>query len=235
MARPTAPGSESRPDHPWWVGLASRLLNGLLNLLWLSWRVRVEVGGEHLEEVVRSGRPVIFAFWHNRLAVCGMTLCKRVIPRGRPVALLTSLSRDGELAARMAGARGYDSVRGSSSRGGLASLRKLHRKLRGGSSVATAPDGPRGPACQAQPGTVMLAKLAGAPIVPLGHAASRAWRLRSWDRLVIPKPFARVAVAVGEPLAVPARLEDGDLAELSAELQRRLDELLALAEELAGG
>ncbi len=227
---PGAAAGAERPRHPWWMGLASKLLNGVLNLLWLTWRVRIGTGAEHLERIVAGDRPVIFAFWHNRLVVCGMTICKRVIPRGRPVALLTSLSRDGELAARMAGARGYGSVRGSSSRGGLTSMRRLHRTLRGGSSVATAPDGPRGPACEAQPGTVMLAKMAGAPIVPLAYAASRAWRLRSWDRLVIPKPFARSVVTLGEPLEVPADLSREGLGKLAGDLERQLDRLVALAE-----
>jgi lysophospholipid acyltransferase (LPLAT)-like uncharacterized protein len=122
-------------------------------------------------------------------------------------------------------------VRGSSSRGGLAGLLRLYRTIaREGCSVATAPDGPRGPAQVVQPGTVMLARLAGVPIVPLTYAPSRGWRLRSWDRLVVPRPFSRSVVAVGEPLEVAADLPDDELAQVSAELGRRLDELVREAE-----
>ena len=104
--------------------------------------------------------------------------------------------------------------------------------MRAGSSTATAPDGPRGPAHVVQPGTVMLAKLAGAPIVPLAYAASRCWRVRAWDRLVVPKPFARAVVTVGAPIEVPAGTPNDGLAEISAELERSLNELVEQAEEL---
>jgi lysophospholipid acyltransferase (LPLAT)-like uncharacterized protein len=78
----------------------------------------------------------------------------------------------------------------------------------------------------------MLAKLAGVPIVPLAYAASRTWRVRSWDRLVIPRPFSRAVVTVGAPLEVAADLSDSELAELSSDLKRRLDDLVEEAEEL---
>ena len=230
MARPPAAGPDSRPRHPWWIGPAARTLSWLLALLLATCRVRIGAGAEHLAELMASQRPVIFAFWHNRMVICGELIHRRVIRRGRPVALLTSLSRDGELAARLGLAMGYQVIRGSTSRGGLGSLLRLHRAIRDGSSAATAPDGPRGPAGRCQPGTVMLAKLAGAPIVPLAYAASRRWRLRSWDRLVVPKPFSRAVVTIGEPLEVPADLSDEELATVSTDLQGRLDELVSRAE-----
>lgn len=195
-------------------------------------RVRVGEGAEHLDRLAASDEPVIFAFWHNRMVICGEWIQRRMIRERRPVALLTSLSRDGELAARMARMRGYQIIRGSTSRGGLGSLRRLYRAIRAGSSAATAPDGPRGPAQAVQLGTLVLARLAGAPIVPMAYAASRAWRLRSWDRLVVPKPFSRAVLTVGEPIPVAAELDDDELAEAAATLERRLNELVARAREL---
>ncbi len=224
--------SGSPPRYPWWLGLAARVGILFLDLLIPTLRWRVGAGGEHLDRVAASERPVIFAFWHNRLVVCGEWIQRHLISARRPVALLTSLSRDGELAARMSGIRGYRSIRGSSSRGGLASLRAMQRAVRSGASVATAPDGPRGPSQVAQPGAVMLAKLTGAPIVPVAYAASRTWRLRSWDRLVVPRPFSRVVVTAGEPMEVPRKLSHEELAAVTAELERRLNELVARAREL---
>ena len=234
MARPSAPAPETRPPYPWWLGLVARIGILVLDLLMPTLRLRVGAGREHLDRVADSDRPVIFAFWHNRLVICGEWIQRNMISERRPVALLTSLSRDGELAARMSGIRGYRSVRGSSSRGGLGSLRSLHRAIRSGASTATAPDGPRGPSQVAQPGTVMLAKLSGAPIVPLAYAASRCWRLRSWDRLVVPKPFSRVVVTAGEPIEVPGKLSHDELAAATAELERRLNELVEQAETALG-
>ena len=239
MARPPASevgerkeSAEVRPRYPWWLGLAARFGILILDLLMPTLRLRVGAGGEHLDRVAASDRAVIFVFWHNRLVVCGEWIQRRLISDRRPVALLTSLSRDGELAARMSGIRGYRSIRGSSSRGGLAGLRRLHRAIRSGCSAATAPDGPRGPSQVVQPGTVMLARLSGAPIVPLAYAASRCWRLRSWDRLVVPKPFSRVVLTAGEPIELPRELSGDGLAGATAELERRLNELVARAEEL---
>ena len=230
MARPSAPGPENRPKYPWWLGLVSRIGILVLDLLMPTLRVRLGAGGEHVERLAGSG-PVIFAFWHNRLVICGEWIQRNLISEQRPVALLTSWSRDGEIAARMSGIRGYRNIRGSSSRGGLGSLRSLHRAIRSGASAATAPDGPRGPSQVAQPGTIMLAKLSGVPIVPLAYAASRTWRLRSWDRLVV-KPFARAVVTVGEPMEVPKNLSHDQLAELTADLERRLNGLVAQAREM---
>ena len=225
------PDTASPPVHPWWIGLASRLLSWLLVLLRATWRVRFGTGSEHLDRLLATERPIIFAFWHNRLVVCDI-LRNRTIDRGRPVVLLTSLSRDGELAARAAGFRGYRIIRGSTSRGGLASLLRLRRAMRAGASAALAPDGPRGPACEVQPGTLVLAQRADAPIMPLAYAANRYWRVRSWDRLVVPKPFARLVVSIGEPVELTVDLSDDDLRAASADLQRQLNELVSRAEEL---
>jgi lysophospholipid acyltransferase (LPLAT)-like uncharacterized protein len=204
-----------------------------MTLLMASCRIRVGAGAEELEHVLDSDRPAVLAFWHGRMVVCGHLIYRRIIRRGGAVALLTSLSRDGELAAALGRARNYRTVRGSTSRGGLSGMLRLYRAVaRDGCSVAIAPDGPRGPALECQPGTVMLARLAGAPIIPLAYAASRSWRLRSWDRLVVPRPFARVVVTVGEPLEVPAEAADEELARLSTTLKHRLDELVGQAEEL---
>ena len=227
------PGSDTRPRYPWWIGLAARALSWLMALLIATCRVRVGAGAEHLERLIASDRPVVLAFWHHHMVICGDLIHRRLIRGGRPVALLTSLSRDGEIAARMARARGYRVIRGSTSRGGLGSLLRLHRAIRrDGWSAATAPDGPRGPSRVCQPGTVMLAKLAGAPVVPLAYAASRSWRVRSWDRLVIPRPFCRVVVTLGAPIEVAADLSEEGLAAVSGSLGRRLDELVAQAEAL---
>ncbi len=214
------------------MAVAAFVLLRVIMLWGRTLRFAAVVGAERLEPLIASGEPVIFAFWHNRLYVCGLYLRRLTRERGLELATLASHSRDGELVTRMALAEGFRVVRGSTSRGGLGGLLQLYRKLaRERVSVITAPDGPRGPAYRAQPGTAMLARSSGAPIVPLAYAAERPWRLRSWDRLILPRPFSRVAVAVGEPLAVAADLPDAGLAAESERLGRRLDSLVEAAEE----
>jgi len=174
-----------------WVALVG------VRLLARTWRV--EVRGPSTPPGV-SG-PVVFAFWHGRLYPCAHHLAVTLARRGVPLAAFVSLSRDGEITARMARGLGLRVERGSTSRAGLEGLRRLHRAMvREGVSVLTAPDGPRGPAHRAQPGAVILAQTARAPLVPMAAAAASAWRLGSWDRLIVPKPFTRVVVVFGEPL-----------------------------------
>jgi lysophospholipid acyltransferase (LPLAT)-like uncharacterized protein len=113
-----------------------------------------------------------------------------------------SRSRDGELVARWIRRFGLEPVRGSSTRGGGEALRLLTRALRSGHEVVVVPDGPKGPREVLKPGVIALARLTGAPIVPMALGASREWRLRSWDEFRIPKPFARCVMRFGEPIYV---------------------------------
>ena len=142
------------------------------------------------------GRQVILAVWHGQLLPA---LC---FHRGQPITLLVSAHRDGEYLARAAGSWGFGTVRGSSTRRGVSGLRALVRALRAGRDAAITPDGPRGPARQVKPGVLAAAQLTGAPIVPVGAAATQVWKLASWDRFEVPRPLARVAVTYGAPVAV---------------------------------
>jgi hypothetical protein len=142
--------------------------------------------------------PIIYAVWHGRVL-----LLPRLYGR-RGCRVLTSRSRDGEVVARWMGRFGLVPVRGSSSRGGGEALRRLARVLREGGEVVVVPDGPTGPREVLKAGVIALARLSGAPIVPMAVGASREWRLGSWDEFRIPRPFARCVVRFGEPIRVPA-------------------------------
>jgi lysophospholipid acyltransferase (LPLAT)-like uncharacterized protein len=171
----------------------------LLRLLVATWRVRVV--GE--VELLEGDEPAIFAFWHTNLVPCGIALRRRRLLEGRPVAALMSRSADGELLARAGSSFGFAAVRGSTSRGALAGIRGLYRALvRERSSVVITPDGPRGPAGEVKPGVAELARLTGAPIVPMAASAGSAWVASSWDRMLVPKPFAGITVICGAPLRI---------------------------------
>jgi hypothetical protein len=179
--------------------VAAALVRGLGRTL----RVSV-IGAEHVRELWHSPQPIIYAAWHGQLLMLPFVneRLRRTLG-ARPVHVLASRSRDGELLARFAARFGFPSVRGSSSRGGAEALRALARALRDGHDVAIAPDGPRGPRGQAQPGAVSLSALSGAPLVPVAFAAHPAWRLATWDAFEVPWPFGRGAVVFGPPIATP--------------------------------
>ncbi|CAN5693435.1 lysophospholipid acyltransferase family protein [soil metagenome] len=190
--------------------------------------VRFEVENTASYERFRNeGRPVIFVLWHSRLLPLGY------VHRGQGVYGLASLSADGEYIARVLQHWGMPMVRGSSSRGGDTAFREMVRVVRAGHSMSITPDGPRGPREQLTPGVLQLAQLTGAPLIPVSAAANSAWYFNSWDRFLVPRPFARVPVGYGEPLKVPRVATATDVDELALELQRRLDAVTADVERRA--
>ena len=167
-----------------------------VRMLALTLRVRREEAT--VTSFWREGTPTIYAVWHGRI------LLLPYLYGWLSAHVLASRSNDGELVSRFVKSFGLEPVRGSSSRGGAEALRLLARSLRQGHDAVVVPDGPRGPRETVKPGLVALARLSGAPIVPIALGASRAWRLRTWDEFTIPKPFARCVVRFGEPIRVLA-------------------------------
>jgi hypothetical protein len=192
-------------------------------------RVRAS-GVEPLRPLWRARRPLIYAVWHGRILIVPWLNARlREREGARCVRVLASRSRDGELVAAFVRRFGLDVVRGSSSRGGAAALRALARAVRAGEDVAVVPDGPRGPACRLQAGIIALAAATGAPIVPLGVAARPARRLASWDRFMVPAPFARCAVVFGAALDVR---RDADRETQRARVERALQDVTDAADRL---
>ena len=190
------------------------------------WR---RTGLEHLDAVTRSGRPPIMAFWHGRI------LPATVYFRRRGIVVITSENFDGEWIAGIIERFGYGTARGSTSRGGRRALVQLVRDLEAGKPAGFTLDGPRGPARVAQPGAIWLAKATGNPVVPFHLEADRFWTTNSWDRTQIPKPFATVAIAVGEPLEVSADAGDEGLEAARRDLEARLQALEARALQMISG
>jgi lysophospholipid acyltransferase (LPLAT)-like uncharacterized protein len=169
----------------------------LLRLLGRTWRIE-RLGLEHYEHRREVGPPTIFAFWH------GAILPMLWVHRGVGAYVLISRHADGEIITRITEAFGYRSVRGSSRRGGATALREIDRLLSRGQEVAFTPDGPRGPRHSFAQGALVAAHRNGARLLLMGAEIDRAWRLKSWDRFVIPKPFARITVRYAPPVPVPA-------------------------------
>ena len=189
-------------------------------------------GAEALEPLWAERRPLIYAVWHGRILMVPWLNVRLRRTRGARLArVLASRSRDGELVARWVQRFGLAVVRGSSSRGGAQALRALAAAVRAGEDVAVVPDGPRGPAERVQPGVVVLAALTGAPVVPFGFSARPARRLHSWDRFMVPLPFARAAVVFGAA-AVVSREADRETARI--DLERTLQEVTERADRLVG-
>lgn len=190
---------------------------GYVSLVGVTSRLRVH-GREHLRQAEAAG-AFIYAFWHQRQVFFTWT------HRGSLATVLVSRSRDGEMIARTMTLSGINAARGSSSRGGAAAAKELIEELAAGRRVGITPDGPKGPARKVKPGVVALARLSGAPILPLACATSRRLVLRkSWDKFHVPLPFSK-AVVVHEPLirVGPGDEDAAKTAELEAALNRAVD------------
>lgn len=210
------------------------LLKGLLFLLYSTYRID-KIRGRDVEDRVLGYRGRVYApcFWHQQMIVCGRVL-RGWTRRGFTACYIISASVDGEIAARVARSWGAEVIRGSATSAGALVLRDAHEMMKRGVSMATAPDGPLGPRFQFNPGTILIARIGRAPLVPIACAADRAWYLRSWDRFMIPKPFARIALAIGDPVEVPPQLSREELDRFRARMQASIDALVAECRERLG-
>ncbi|MES1953641.1 lysophospholipid acyltransferase family protein [Salinisphaera hydrothermalis] len=208
------------------IAVAAPVLRLLARALLGTCRLASVRGVHHLDALIESQRSALLCCWHQRLPYCvGWLLSAR--SRGLVPGFLVSPSRDGELIAAVVGGLGASVIRGSANRTGARAFRDMYATLKAGVSPIIAADGPHGPASHAKPGTPMLAQMTKAPMLPVSFAADRYWQLKSWDRMIIPKPFARVWVVIGEPLAC----ERGDTPDaVASTLGERLDAITAEAD-----
>lgn len=201
-------------------GLAAKAAGLLLDGLLAT--VRYEVRGfERHRALLEEGRAVVYVMWHGRL----LPLAHNRRDEGN--VCLVSRSRDGEYLMRLLRHWGFGAVRGSSSRGGSAALREMVRLARRGRSLCVTPDGPRGPREKIKPGALLAAQVAGLPVVPCASGTRRAFWIEGWDRFLVPKPFARVRIAYGEPVTIPRGAGRAELDAIAAEIERELGRLMA--------
>ncbi len=209
---------------PWIIRAGMRFIGAFTRI------VKIE-GKETLDTILKEKKPVIFSFWHNRIFFSSHFLHVRVFQKGLHLTVLISQSKDGEFIARVVKGWGGDTARGSTSRGGKEALHAIFAAVKKNSAIATTPDGPRGPQYIFQPGTMVVAQMTGLPIVTVTFAAEPAWVLKSWDRFVIPKPFSRIVVAIGEPIYVPRKLEEPEKEVWRGKLENAMMENLQTAED----
>ncbi|HIJ38100.1 MAG TPA: lysophospholipid acyltransferase family protein, partial [Rhodospirillaceae bacterium] len=165
-----------------------------------------------------QNKPFILAFWHGRILM--MPFCWR---RERPINMLISQHRDGQIIARTVSHFGIDTIAGSSSRGGFSALRSMLKNLKAGRCVGITPDGPRGPRMTASEGIVQLAKISGTPIIPCTFSSRWRFVLGSWDRFILALPFSRGEIRWGQPITVPGDANPALLEELRATIEQQLN------------
>ncbi len=172
---------------------------GFIIIKFLGWTMRFEQKGE-VEAASRfdkEGRPALGVFWHGHMLMMVMS------PFRENAFVMVSRHRDGELISRIIRLFGVRSFRGSTTRGGFSALKEGLRILKRGYKVVLTPDGPRGPRYTVQMGVIEMARLSGAPVVPIAFSSTKKKVFSSWDRFIFPYPFSKGVFYYGTPLWVP--------------------------------
>ena len=202
----------------------------LIKLFWRTCRVVRVVGDEHTAQALAQTPSVIPVYWHQHQLFCAKYLLEQQ-SRGLKLGFLISPSVDGEIGVMIVSRFGGHSIRGSASHTGARALRDYYDALvKQGVSPSITPDGPKGPRFVFKPGAILLSQMSQRPMLPLAYAASRAW-LIAWDKFVIPWPFSRIVIAVGEPRQVPRALQPAALTALQAEMAAELKRLFGVARD----
>ncbi|GMR12881.1 MAG: lysophospholipid acyltransferase family protein [Gemmatimonadota bacterium] len=209
------------------IQIAGILGHGMLGSLFLTLRYRLN-GVEHLDRFRAAGQPVIFVFWH------GQMLPLVHLHRNEGSVVLVSEHADGEYITQILRRYRFGTVRGSSTRGAVKGLKGMIRAARRGRDLALTPDGPQGPRFRLKAGALMVAQVTGMPILPVATGATAAWRMSSWDRFMVPKPFSRVSVEYGAPHVIPRRASEAELRDHAAALESELNRMTERVNSRAG-
>lgn len=154
--------------------------------------------------IFRKNKPVIMALWHSDFLSCLYN------SRNREIAVVASLSKDGDIITKALDSFGYQAIRGSSSRGGARVILESIKKIKEGFTVAVTVDGPKGPIREVKPGIIKMAQKTAVPIIPMGLAYTNSLKLHNWDRTCIPLPFSKIYINIGEPLFIAPNISIAD-------------------------
>jgi len=206
------------------------ILRALTRVMTSTYRVQAVFGEEHIEPFLDGKAVCAPAYWHQHHVLCSGQV-RTWIRRGFKACFLISGSVDGEVPARIAKAYGAQVIRGSANQSGALALRDQHDMMKKGFSIVTTPDGPQGPQHELKTGVMVMARVGSVPIIPVSCAADRAWYLDRWDRFMIPKPFSRVVIGVGEPYTIPRETRLDDLEPHRLNVQQRVRSLMKECED----
>jgi lysophospholipid acyltransferase (LPLAT)-like uncharacterized protein len=213
----------------WMILTAVRLVLWRVALLWARTLNITVTGGEQFEQLKRSGKNYVVAFWHGAMFVGWFV--HRPLNNGQ-VSALVSQSSDGEFLSTILERWNYTMIRGSSHIGGKEAMQLMVDEVGRGSALAITPDGPRGPRHEMKMGAVRVAQRAEVPLVLAGIAVKQKKHLRSWDKFEVPMPFTSVAVNYSNPVIVSKELDGETLDAFKQEMQKRLIVLTEDAERI---
>ena len=228
--------TRSQRKMTWWRSLGYRMVAVLAyvfaEILWRSSRLRF-IGEEKLQAAIDTHGAVVFVCWHQHLLLCSRYAVARRI-KGLRIGFLISPSLDGEGPSMLAALHRAEVIRGSGTYTGAQAVRALYKQIKTtGLSPLITPDGPRGPRFEFKGGALTIAQLCEIPLVPLAFAAKPVKILGTWDKFVLPMPFSKMVIAVGEPVLLARKSTDSAADAQLAMAQRLYDTYLQARSVLA--
>ncbi len=185
----------------WWSRLVGHLLWFGIVMLCKTLRFRIRFANPQAEKDL-GDKQFIVALWHNRTLV-PCYIYTHLMKSQRKMCMITSASKDGAMLTAVAEDFGMTTVRGSSHRRGARAFMEAVRAMKAGYCMCMAPDGPKGPMYKSKPGAIRLASVTGVPIIPAALSFKNCWRIKSWDRYIVPKPFSVVELQWGDFMCIP--------------------------------
>lgn len=205
----------------YWIAVWTAWL--LVELLWRTGRIRV-IGEERLQTLIAEHGAVVPVCWHQHLLICARYVAARRVA-GLKVGYLISPSLDGEAPTMLAKLYGAEVIRGSGTYTGTQAVRQLYKYVKSDHlSPLITPDGPRGPRFEFKGGAITIAQLCTVPVVPLAFAARPVKVFRTWDKFVLPSPFSRIVIAIGEPFLPPRKATPEAAVAMQVEMVKRMHE-----------
>lgn len=200
-----------------------------LSSFWWTCRVEKIIGDEYAQKLIEKGEPIIPCYWHQ-MHIFGSWYMRKLQKQGLKIGFLISPSVDGEIPAKIIESWGAVAIRGSSNRTGAKALKDMYNIItKDKVSPVTTSDGPTGPVHKFKQGAVMLSQLTQSPMLPIAYAASRYWELNNWDKFIVPKPFSRIVIAVGEPHYIDKKSDSNKIEEERIKIEIRMNNLILTA------
>ncbi|MDH5189559.1 MAG: lysophospholipid acyltransferase family protein [Rhodospirillaceae bacterium] len=206
-------------NQTWAQNIVSMLGAGYLRLVQITgrWEVR---DWQTMQALIDENRPIILCFWHSRLIANAFGW-----KSDKPLHQLSTPHRDGKIAAATYNRLGVKTIWGSTSKGGSEAVRAMLKVLKHGGIISITPDGPRGPRQRMQKSAIDIARMSGAVLVPVSNSMSPFKMLGTWDRMIVPLPFAKGIFAVGQPVEVPRDASPEQLEEIRNTMEQTLNQM----------
>lgn len=203
--------------------IAITLGHAIFRLIGSSLKLQVEGWDQYKD----NDQKLIFCGWHGKSLIFANYF------RSRNYWVIISNSNDGDIQNEIFRKLGYQTIRGSTAREGVRAALTGVRKLKEGGTMAITVDGPRGPSGVVQGGVMLMAGKSGAGLVPVGFSAKSAWYVKSWDKYMIPKPFSKARMALGEALYIPENASDDEVEAIRLKLESEIHRLEALVADFS--